>query len=130
MVSIPKNEYKEDVTVREDVVQGICDVFLAKNIWTTYHPFSDPAGRGYRGSTRYITTNNRGAKYTAFRERPLSSEYGIRFNNAEMDTAVRLLREAGYHFLKVYDYGTWVGYQLSNRPANATETEVETIPHY
>ena len=36
-----------------------------------------------------------------------------------MKEAFRIIQEAGYYIFKVYEYGSWMGYKVSDKPCVA-----------
>ena len=121
-VNIPQNTYVQPTEVRDWVVQGICDAFLDRCAWSTYHPFSSGA---YRRADRYIIKHKGdGKKYYGFKDEVFSHEEGTTFNGAEMKAAFAALRQAGYHMFVTYDYGSWKGYFLSSKPFDECGKEV------
>lgn len=112
MIEIKKNEYQQPIEVREFMVQGIIDAFLNRDC---FHPFS----QGNRDATLDIYKSS-GLKHPIF-----ICAYGIRYNKehilgrirgCEMKEAFRLIQEAGYYIFKVWRYGCWMGYVVSEKP--------------
>lgn len=112
-INIPKNNYVQPTEVRQEVVQGICEAFLANNAWSTYHPFHN--GR-CRNAHHYIIRHKGYQSYYGFRDRLFDSDEGTRFNGEEMKAAFKALIDAGYHMFKYYEFGEWMGYVCSRKP--------------
>lgn len=112
-VNIERNDYEQPTEIRQEVVQGICEAFLGRNCWTTYHPFSESA---YRRADRYILKHENGKEYYGFDDE--IHEKGLTFNGAEMKAAFEVLINAGYYMFVGYDYGTWKGYKCQKQPFN------------
>lgn len=112
-INIPKNDYVQPTEVREEVVQGICEAFLNGGAWSTFHPFSNGA---YRGASNKIIRNKNDKKFYGFHNEGFSNDIAIRFNGAEMKAAFVALIKAGYYMFKVYEYGSWMGYECSKKP--------------
>lgn len=113
MIKIPQNSYTQPTEVREEVVQAICDAFLHRP--TVFHPYRD--GR-CRDPHRFVVKNKRSGEYIGFRSKPFDWEEGIRFTGAEMKRAFEELIKAGYYMLRVYSYGSWMGYECNNNPCD------------
>lgn len=111
MIKIPQNKYVQPTEVREEVVQAICEAFLHRP--TVFHPNRD--GR-CRDPHRFVVKNKNGKEYLEFRSRVLDFQEGIRFTGAEMKRAFEELIKAGYYMLRVYSYGSWMGYECSDKP--------------
>lgn len=121
MITIPKNEYVQPTEVREEVVQAICDVFLHGKV---YHPHNGD-NRGARNADRYVVRHKEyhkghryltDGKYYDFGHKPFDWQEGIVFNGAEMKRAFDELQKAGYYMLRVYEYGSWMGYECHDKP--------------
>ena len=120
-LNIPQNDYTQPTEVRDWVVQGICDAFLSRCAWSTFHPFTSSA---YRKADKYIIKHKNEKNYYGFQDEPCSHNDGVKFNGAEMKAAFAALRNAGYHMFVTYDYGTWKGYFLSKKPFEEGYKEV------
>lgn len=112
-INIPQNDYVQPTEVRQEVVQGICESFLRNGVRSIFHPFGD--GR-YRNRSKYIVRHKGSKTYYGFHNEAFSDEECAKFNGAEMKAAFYALRNAGYHMFRVYEYGTWLGYQCSKKP--------------
>lgn len=123
-VNIPINDWKEPTEVREEVVQGICESFLAENAWTTFHPHSEGM---YCQKTSYIFRHKGEKIFKGFTSKPFDSEVNVRFNSAELKTAVECLKKSGYYIHEVYEYRTWLGYVCSKYPTISKGRRVEEI---
>ena len=128
-INIEPNDYKQPLEVRPEVVQGICDAFLTHCCDSTFHPHND--GGCYRQASLYITKYKTQDKYTGFEcEREVNDSYSrkrqdaIRIHGSEMKAAFEVLMNAGYHIYRVYDYGTWLGYEVHKKPYYQNGTEV------
>ena len=112
-INIPQNDYVQPTEVRQEVVQGICEAFLGNNVWSIFHPSS---GGRYRNRSKYIIRHKGEQKYYGFSDEVFHSDECTTFNGAEIKAAFYALRNAGYHMFRVYEYGTWLGYQCSKKP--------------
>lgn len=122
-INIPKNDYKMPTKVRPEIVQGICEAFIERCMWSTFHPFYGGKGRNAnRGITKKKSENKFYGFDTGFSH--LDSEIVEGFNGAEMTEAFKALRKAGWHIFQVYDYGDWLGYKVSEKPFLQNGTEV------
>lgn len=120
-VNIPQNDYVQPTQVRPEIVQGICDAFLAQNCWNIFHPKNDSC---YRRATLQIL-RYKGKKFSSFHDKPFhDDEEAFRFYGAEMSAAFSALRKAGYHMFRVYQYGSWMGYVCRKKPYYDGGTEV------
>ena len=118
MIQIKKNEYTQPTEVREFMVQGIIDAFLSGGYYSIFHPFGQSA---YRSATLYLFKK-------PWFESPYFlarySDIGIgkeqyflgKIRGCEMKEAFRIIQEAGYYIFKVYEYGSWMGYKVSDKP--------------
>ena len=115
MIEIPLNDYKEDTSVREDVVQKICNVLLSGKEW---HPKTVSPAR---------TSNNEllgsvkapGKFYDfggAYWHQYKSEHTFLQFNEAEMRRAFKEILGAGYHIFRYLQYGTYPTYEVSKKP--------------
>ena len=123
MVQIEKNDYVHPTEVREEIVQGICDAFLAGTAFSIMNPRTVSL---YRRRTLLII-RHKGGKYYGFSDIPLDDECE-RFNGAEMKEAFRVLREAGYHIFWVE--GVFGGYKVGKRPVMDGCHEVTEFSHF
>lgn len=127
-VNIPVNDYEVPNEIRQEVVQGICEAFLANNCWAVYHPFSDGA---YRRKTDCIIRRKNERNFYGFHNGTFGSdEIKVKFNGAEMKAAFEALISAGYHIFKVYSYGSWKGYVLSKKPFMKDGVEVHEFTDF
>ena len=117
MIQIKKNEYTQPTEVREFMVQGIIDAFIGGVYGSVFHPFNQGA---YREAKLYLYKE-------PWQKRPYffqhTSDFGKKeeyylgkIRGCEMKEAFRLIQEAGYYIFKVYEYGTWMGYMVSEKP--------------
>lgn len=120
MIKIEPNNYVQTTEVREEVVQAICDAFLHSKRYkvgceAVYHPFNG-SNRGCRNAHRYVVCNKKERKYHSFSDKPFEWQEGLTFTGAEMKRAFEELIKAGYYMLKVYSYGSWMGYECHDKP--------------
>ena len=111
-INIPQNTYSVPTEIRQEVVQAICETFLAGNCWTTFHPFHS----GRRNATKCVWLRN--GKGVAFGDKS-STFHGDTFyeiRGCEMQSAFKVLIEAGYHIFRIYEYGDWFGYKVDKKP--------------
>jgi len=83
-INIPKNDYKEPTEVRQDVVQRICEIFLAYNgryRWTVKPTWIVEGDNNFWNHAEY------GKKST-------------RVHGVEMQAAFKALTDAGYYIHK------------------------------
>lgn len=107
------NDYRTPTEVREEVVQGICEAFLAPNCWSVFHPFTTSSARA---ATLYITKSKRAETYSGFRAKIGDQEDGIRIRGVEMERAFAELRKRGYHIWLFYEFGSWLSYKCTKTP--------------
>lgn len=100
-INIPKNDYVQPTEVREEIVQAICEAFLAQCARSIFHPFSQG---WYRRASKYILKHKR--TFYGFNDEPFDGEECITFNGAEMKAAFKALQNAGYYMFRVYEYGS------------------------
>ena len=112
-INIPKNTYSVPTEIRQDVVQAICEAFLRRCCWSTFHPFHN--GR-CRTATLQVVRHKGEGKYYGFHDVPFSSDEGIRIRGCEMNAAFKALRNAGWHIFRIYEYGEWMGYKVYDKP--------------
>ena len=127
-LNIPTNDYQQPTEVRPNVVQAICDAFLARHVSNIFHPGSDGL---YRNPTLYVYPGDE--RYAAsFHDSGWASknEGFIRFNGEEMKAAFAALRKAGYHMFKRYAYGSWLGYVCDKKPHMEGCTEVREFKEF
>lgn len=110
MIKIEKNDYVQPTGVREEIVQGICEAFLASNAWSTFYPRTTGL---YRRRTLLIIKHKGADKYYGFHNEPFSGEEASSFNGAEMKEAFKILQEAGYY---IFWLGSVQGYRVSKKP--------------
>lgn len=115
MINIPKNDYVEDTSINEEVVQGICNAFLKGCIW---HPKHDGNGM-YRRSNNYVAKWHNDTSFHFFSrndDKDRSDRVTKHFNEREMRVAWKELIAAGYHMFEIREYGSWYGYKCGKRP--------------
>ena len=113
MIQIERNDYVQPTEVREEIVQGICEAFLAGNAWSVFHPRTTSL---YRRRTFLILKHKGADKYYGFHYEPFGSDDELeRFNGAEMKEAFKVLQEAGYY---IFWIGSIQGYRVSKKPVN------------
>jgi hypothetical protein len=113
MINIPKNDYVEDTSINEEVVQGICNAFLKGRVW---HPDGDG---WYRKSKNYVAKLRNDSRFHFFgnyRDAESSDYVTKHFNESEMRMAWKELIAAGYHMFEIREYGSWYGYKCDKRP--------------
>lgn len=123
-IEIPQNDYVQTTEIRQEVVQAICEAFLASNCWTIFHPFSDGA---YRPRHRCVIKHKGNTTYYGFHDENCAKRWDddfLIFNGAEMKAAFAALIKAGYHMFRIYQYRTWMGYKLSKKPCMQDGKEV------
>lgn len=121
MVQIKKNEYVQPTEAREEVVQAICDAFLRRCAWSTFHPTTVSL---YRKATLLVIGHANGEWY-GFHYEPFGlGDKCERIRGVEMKQAFKELRKAGYHIFRVYEYRCWPGYRVSDKPYMEGGTEV------
>lgn len=127
-LNIPTNDYQQPKEVRQEVVQAICDAFLARHCSNIFHPGSD--GR-YRYPTLYVFPGD-GRRAASFHDADWARNHEgfIRFNGEEMKAAFAALRKAGYHMFKRYEYGSWMGYICEKKPHVEGCTEVREFTEF
>ena len=118
MITIQPNKYHQPTEVREFVVQGIIDAFLAHKGDSTFHPYN---GSTYcREATLYIRKHKNSNKFYGFSETPTDSmkrdDDFVKIHGCEMREAFRILIENGYYMFKIYAYNSWMGYIVSEKP--------------
>jgi len=113
-INIPKNDYVQPKQVREDVVQAICDAFLESHCNSIFHPYGDGRGRSKTHFVHPRTAN----KYASFKGYDWAESHDgyIKLNGEEMKAAFKALQEAGYYMFRIYEYGSWMGYECSKKP--------------
>ncbi len=129
-INIPQNTYTQPTEVRPEVVQGICDSFLADNCWTIFHPGNDG---GYRQATHYIVKGIKEKHFSSFTRKDRideKKEIGIRVHGVEMKAAFEALQKAGYYMFRIYEYGSWMGYICRNKPYYEGGTRVKTFDDF
>ena len=120
-INIPRNEYVQPTEIRQEVVQGICDAFLAQNAFSCFHPFSEGV---YRPKTLNIRRHKGDKKFYGFASSEASDDELVRFNGEEMKAAFRALQNAGYFMYRIRKYDSWVGYIVYPKP------EYNGVYHY
>ena len=113
MIQIKKNDYVQPTEAREEVVQAICDAFMS-TYSGIYHPFRQSI---YREATIYAVTNKGTCPFfSSSNESYWTGAKCYRIRGVEMKRAFEELIKAGYYMMKVYEYGTWMGYKCSKQP--------------
>ena len=115
MVNIPKNDYKPDQTLRNDMVQDLCNAFLAGKLWYTHLNDVYCHCRLYKRQTSV-------GVYYMFK---VENEDGVKFSEREMHAAFKALRNAGYHMFKCGYYLSEKHYMCSKKDYMVDGTEVE-----
>ena len=117
MITIQPNNYQQPTEVREFVVQGIIDAFLSKTMFDVFHPYNDGA---FRTQTHYIRKHKGSNKYYGFDSTPTTSKERydefVKFHGSEMREAFRILLANGYYIFKIYEYNSWMGYIVNEKP--------------
>ena len=118
MITIKPNTYQQPIEVREFVVQGIIDAFLAHVGDSTFHPYN---GSNYcRSATHYLRKHKNADKYYGFSSTPTTSmkqfDDFVQIHGCEMKEAFRILIENGYYIFKIYEYNSWMGYIVNEKP--------------
>lgn len=110
-INIPQNDYVLSKQVRENVVQAICDAFLETHCNSIFHPYGSGC---YRRKTHFVhpKTKNSCASFQNYDWAESHDGY-IKFNGEEMKAAFKALQEAGYYMFRIYEYGSWMGYECS-----------------
>lgn len=114
MISIPKNDYKVETEVRENVVQAICEAFLRDGAWSCFHPYENGI---YRYPTTYVVKHKKCQTYYGFKS-SIDYEFddGIKIRGSEMKEAFKVLINHGYYMFRVRTYQVWLGYICSKKP--------------
>lgn len=121
-VNIMPNDYVQPKEVRPEVVQGICEAFLASNAYRMFYPFRDGWNRM---QTHYIVRHSRETAFSGFmNEARFKDEVAVHFNGEEMKCAFQALIKAGYHIFRKYYFGTWMAYFVSKKPFEQNAKEV------
>lgn len=112
--NITPNNYKQPTEIRKFMVQGIIDAFLHGHE-NVFHPTSQSV---YRVATLWLCKD---WKAPFFSEHTLGygrkeEDYLGKIRGCEMKEAFRVLQENGYYIFKVYEYGSWLGYYVSEKP--------------
>lgn len=111
---IPVNTYKKIDTPNPEAVRGICQAFLRFCTWSTFHPVSD---RGIaRNKHHYIMKHKNSDKFYGFRNDNNQYYNNMRIHDCDVRAAIKILLDKGYHLFRVYEYGTWEGYRISEKP--------------
>lgn len=126
MIKVKRNTYEVPTEVREEVVQAICDAFLNRSVWSVFHPTSEGM---YRRASLLVIGHKNGEWY-GFHNEPFTDELSYRVRGVEMNAAFAELRKAGYHIFKVYSFGSWPGYRVSEKPFMEGGTEVEEFTDF
>ena len=112
---IPSNTYKKREVPNPLAVKGICEAFLSKCAWSIFHPVTD--GR-FRYKHCYIRKHKRDDKYFGFcdNDEDRTSHDYIRIYDCDVKEAFKVLIDKGYYIFRVYEYGSWLGYRVSEKP--------------
>lgn len=132
--TIPVNDYKPVTKVREDVVIGICHVFLNGDYGSTFYP----RGNGWQGDTDYIAYNkesNRFVSFASYRDvfekehhNCYKSTEFIKIHKCEVLKAVEILRSHGFFIYRYnHDYSPLTGYGCGKYPTISYGVAVDTI---
>lgn len=112
--NITPNNYKQPTGIRKFMVQGIIDAFLRgyKNV---FHPTFQSV---YRQATLYLCQD---WKAPFFSEHTLDygrkeEDYLGKIRGCEMKEAFRVLQENGYYIFQIREFGSWLGYVVSDKP--------------
>lgn len=110
-VDIPKNDYVQSTEVRPEVVQYICEAFLSNWTFGIFHQNANIV------KTQYVRVSKNGKVQGFVSNINVSdNDYYFLFNGEEMKAAFKVLREAGYHMFRIYEYGSWKGYICDKKP--------------
>ena len=127
-INIPKNTYSVPTEVRKDVVEIICNAFINGGCDKVFHPCSDGCCRpatlcAYRkpkAVNQYGKAVEERGWFYGFESKGRCADYTLcefyEVRGCEMNVAFSALREAGWHIFRVYEFGTWRGYQVSSKP--------------
>lgn len=126
-ITIKKNTYVQPTEIREDVVQGICEAFLAQTRRSGFHPFRDGSERP---ATLFITRKKGDIEYSYFSPILIDAEEGVQFHGVEMQKAFDVLRENGYYIWVIYEYEYWKTYVVTNKPYLAGAVQVSTFSDF
>lgn len=111
MITIPKNDYKPNEVIREEIVQDICNAFLKSNAWSKFAPYNTSMYRRRTNGLLYEKGNLLG-----FNESSLGEGYQIKkFSSKELNAAIKALVEAGWHIF-YSDNGGWPYIKCSKYP--------------
>lgn len=111
-INIPENDYRQPTEVREEVVQAICEAFLARTAGSVFHPYTQNC---YRRASLMVVAHADGTWY-GFHDKPFTNEKGILVHGCEMKAAFVALIKAGYHIFK-HDNGCgWLTYEVYRKP--------------
>jgi hypothetical protein len=113
-INIPQNDYVQPKQVRENVVQAICDAFLESHCHSIFHPHGGGFGRRKTLFVHPKTQNSR-ASFQNY-DWTIQHDGFVEFNGEEMKAAFKALQEAGYYMFRIYEYGSWMGYECSKKP--------------
>lgn len=114
-ITVKRNTYETPTEVRTQIVQAICDAFLAnlnKCYWTHEPKYDKPYNtikiwKDYNDTTRY----------TFAIDGPTEEDTTvIHFNTKEMKEAFKTLIAAGYHFFEVTSPSGVDGYKITEKP--------------
>ena len=119
MICIPKNDYVPDTSIRENVVQDICNAFLQFNAWSTFYPYNTSA---YRRRTNGLVYHKNGQVY-GFHHSAFTGETIVKFSSAELNMAIKCLVKAGWHMFYL-DNGGWPAIKCSKYPTMERAREI------
>lgn len=130
-VNIPKNDYIQPTEVRTEVVQAICEAFIANS---TFHPHHG-SNNGSRDAKLWLF-KRKDSKYAphftsyeyAHRDAQDAERNGkeyimYRIRGCEMEAAFDALQKAGYYMFRCYHYGSWLGYDCGKKPVMMLGTQ-------
>lgn len=106
VVNIPKNKYKPDYTLRDEIVQDICDAFLSGAVWHTHVD-------NYKCECKIFKYKTVAGK-TRYEFRTEDKE-GTLFTEVEMRAAFKALLKAGYHMFSGGYYVEYFHYVCSEK---------------
>lgn len=123
-IKIKPNDFKEQTECRDNVVQHICDAFLSQNCWKVFHPCNNGACRHFTNIVNIRNGFAYGFSSSAFSG---NGEESITIRKCEVEKAISLLIQNGYHLYRELSYGSWVGYMISNSPRLTEYEKVNAI---
>ena len=110
-IKIKKNDYVQPTEIRENIVQGICDVLLE------YVDRSLPLTVYVKSAVLFIgTRKSDGTKVISHSQLNTDTDY-IRINSCEMNASFQALQDAGYFIYLERDKKTKTStYRFSKKP--------------